>query len=77
MDLLPDPFPLLRSSRTYFKIILVLLLIIQGMGALIVKNVYDRFVQLEQENRVYDDELDELRAQIEILQFRLQNNGRK
>lgn len=77
MDLSPDHFPLLRSSRTYFKIILVLLLIIQGMGALIVKNVYDRFIKLEQENHAYDDELDELRTQIEILNARLQDKGRK
>lgn len=75
MDLTPE-MPQPKMPRRFLKIIVILLLIIQGMGALIVQNVYSRFVKLEEENRLYDNELDELKAQIQIIQFRLQESNK-
>ncbi len=59
------------DNKTLIKVIVFLLLLLQALGGVIVNNVYSRFVSLEEENRLYDDRLDELNAKVGILESRV------
>lgn len=69
MYLTPSARHSVHTSKVLLRIVVVLLIIIQCLGTIIVHNVYERFVQLEQENMAYDQQLEELKTKIEILTF--------
>jgi hypothetical protein len=76
MDLPQDERPQTKMLRNFFRITALLLLVIQVLVGLLAQNVYSRFTHLEEENRLYDNELDDLKTQMQIVQFRLQGSNK-
>lgn len=60
-----------KSSKLLLKLLIIALMIIQTIIVTVVKNYYDRFNRLEQENILYDKEIEVLKEEISILSDRL------
>lgn len=62
---------MIKDPKILLRIVITLFFIVQALGGMIIKNFYDRFVMLEQENALYDDRLDQLDTKIQILEMNL------
>lgn len=62
---------MIKDPKILLRIVITLFFIVQALGGMIIKNFYDRFVALEQENSLYDDRLDQLDTKIQILEMNL------
>lgn len=56
------------NYKVLVRIAIVMIVIIQVLGGFVIKNIYDRFVALEQESIRFDQEIEELKVDIKILE---------
>lgn len=56
-----------HSSKILFKVVIGMFFLIQMLAGVVIKNFYDRFTDLEQENVKYDQQIDELKTEIKVL----------
>lgn len=56
-----------HTSRMLFKIVIAMFFIVQILAGLVIKNFYERFTELEQENSKYDQQIDDLKTEIKVI----------
>jgi len=66
-----------QSSKLLFKIIIAMCFVVQILAGLVIKNFYDRFTDLEQENVKYDQQIEELKTEYRVMDALMGSRGAK
>lgn len=56
------------TSKTLLHVIIFMFMLLQILAGVVVKGFYERFTTLEQENSKYDQEIDDLKTEIKIIE---------
>jgi len=56
------------TSKTLLHVIIFMFMILQVLVGVVVKGFYERFTTLEHQNVLYDQEIDDLKTEIKIIE---------
>ncbi len=56
------------TSKVLLHVIIFMFFLLQILVGVVVKGFYDRFTTLEHQNSIYDQELDDLKTEIKIME---------